>query len=259
MKNTHDKIADLKNNGYELDFSTTFSIAFEIYKKSALMSGLVIMLFSLILLGLVILGFGSFIGFGSLGSSMTEFDPSDLSAGLLIGYIAILSLFGGLSAIFGAGLIKMARDAYFEQDVNFGTAFMYFSGRHAGDLFIAGLLIALVNGALTIFSELAGVSLVGTILSIIISVATVLTLPLIIFKDLNATEAISASIGLVFKNFLIIFGLIIVASICSAVGLIAFCIGLFFTLPFIYAMYYSIFINIVGIDESTSFETSSEL
>ncbi len=249
MKSTQDKIQELKNNGYELDFSTTFSIAFDIYKKSALISGLVIMLFSIILVGLVIIGFGSFIGFGSLGPTMTEFDPTNLSPIFIIGYIAILAIFGGLSAILGAGLVRIARDAYYDQDLNFGTAFMYFSGSHAGHLFIAGLLIAIVNGSASIFSELAGISFVGSILSIIISVATVLTIPLIIFKDLNATDAISASIALVFKNFFIVFGLILVGVICSLVGLIAFCIGLFFTLPFIYAIYYSIFVNIFGVDE----------
>ena len=50
------------------------------------------------------------------------------------------------------------------------------------------------------------------------------------------------------KQPLVILGLIIVSFIASLTGLIAFCIGIFFTMPFLYSMEYALYNSIIGID-----------
>jgi hypothetical protein len=45
---------------------------------------------------------------------------------------------------------------------------------------------------------------------------------------------------------LIIAGLMIVACIFIMLGLIAFCIGILFTMPFIYSVYYILYADIIG-------------
>jgi hypothetical protein len=49
-------------------------------------------------------------------------------------------------------------------------------------------------------------------------------------------------------------GLLIVSGIASLVGFIGCCIGIFFTIPFMYSMYYAIYTSIVGIDSENELE-----
>ena len=76
-----------------------------------------------------------------------------------------------------------------------------------------------------------------------------LTVPLIIFSKLDAVNAIVFSIKLVFKQPIILFLLLLVGYICAMLGFIALCIGIFFTLPFIYSLYYCIYKNIIPVEE----------
>jgi hypothetical protein len=63
-------------------------------------------------------------------------------------------------------------------------------------------------------------------------------------------DAIQGSITIVSKQFFIILGLLIVAGIICMLGLFGFCIGIFFTMPLINAMTYSIYASIIHDDES---------
>jgi uncharacterized membrane protein len=85
--------------------------------------------------------------------------------------------------------------------------------------------------------------LVGPIISVAISFFTILTIPLIIFSDVKAIDAIKYSFSIVSKQPLILLGLI-VAIIGSIYWLLSEC----FTLPFMYSMYYAMYNDIIGFD-----------
>ena len=74
------------------------------------------------------------------------------------------------------------------------------------------------------------------------------------FANQNAFEAITKSAQLIFKNPFIIFGLIIVGIIGIFIGLIGLCIGIFFTMPFWYSLTYTIYNNIIPINEESEIE-----
>ena len=74
---------------------------------------------------------------------------------------------------------------------------------------------------------------------------------------MNATDAIKYSFLLVSKQPLILLGLTIVAGIGSALGIFGLCIGIFFTLPFMYSMNYVIYKSIVGFDETSEIDEIS--
>ena len=99
-----------------------------------------------------------------------------------------------------------------------------------------------------------GLTFLGTIITYIIGFLTFLTAPLIIFANQNAFEAITKSAQLIIKNPFIIFGLIIVGIIGIFIGLIGLCIGVFFTMPFWYSLTYTIYNNIVPINEESEIE-----
>ena len=71
------------------------------------------------------------------------------------------------------------------------------------------------------------------------------------FSDLKATDAITSSIVLVSKQPLILIGLFVVSYLLSLVGFFGCCIGLFFTLPLMYSLYFAVYSEIVGFEETT--------
>jgi uncharacterized membrane protein len=79
-------------------------------------------------------------------------------------------------------------------------------------------------------------------------------IPLIIFGKLKAVEAIQASIVIVSKQPLVILGLLVIGVIASLVGFIGCCIGIVFTIPFMYSLYYALYSEIIGFDPETEVE-----
>ena len=72
MKSTLDQIEDIKKDGYSIDFSTVFNYAVENYKKIALYSGLIILVFSIVA-GAVVMGLAvAFYGIQSLSENFIE-------------------------------------------------------------------------------------------------------------------------------------------------------------------------------------------
>ena len=142
-------------------------------------------------------------------------------------------------------MLKMAHDADNEQEVTFSSIYHYVNSPQFLDILLATTAISLFSVGLNILLKNALPNTTGDILGFIISytisVLTFIAIPLVIFKNLNFIDAIKQSCNSILNNFFIVLLLMIVAGIFSAVGIIALCIGLFFTIPFAYAMQYSIY------------------
>jgi uncharacterized membrane protein len=155
---------------------------------------------------------------------------------------------------FPAGLIKMAHCAEKDEEFHVSTVFEYYKAPYFKELVISTLTISILSSILSSLFDYSGIKFIGTLLSMILSFFTFLTIPLIIFGNLKAIDAIKSSAIIIAKQPLVILGLIIVAIIASMVGFIGCCIGVFFTIPFMYSMYYSIYISIIGIDSESELE-----
>lgn len=257
MKNITSRLEEIRREGYSLDFSATFSSAFEIYKRMALMAGVAILLVSILV---VAIGFGSIglvLGASAFTESIADFKPTELPALYLFGYIVGGSLLSALMVPFTAGLIQMAYDAKHQGDVALGTAFMHYRSEYFGALFVAGLIVNVVTMGLTLGVEFLNsplASLFATLITLIISLFLILYIPLIIFGRLPAVESLLTSISLVARSPLMIAVLVIVAALFSLVGLLALCIGILFTIPISYAMYFAIYDEIVGADPESEID-----
>lgn len=257
MKTIYKNNALLKNaieNGYHLDFGVIFEKAFENYKKIALLAGVTMILLAIlffVLLGTII---GSLVGLNNLSESLTNFSIFNFGIEYVFLYIAIMVLFSALLSPIGAGFLKMAHLAETNQNFSFGTVFDYFKTTYFKELFFSTLLISIVNLGISTLLEYFGIPIIGSIISYIIAFFTIFMVPLIIFCDLNAMEAIQTSAKLALKQPLIIIGLAIVGFFVVIIGLIGFCIGVFFTLPFWYSLTYSIYNQAVPIDKSSEIE-----
>lgn len=246
MKSTLAQIENIKNNGYTIDFSRVFDHALENFKKITLYSALIILVFSFII-GIAALGvLGYIYGLENAAKVIEEsLKPSKLTlADALISTIGV-SFLTALFAPFGAGFFKMADSADKDEEFKVSNMFSYYKAPYFAQLFTATLIITMVNNAIANTLESAGFVLIGVTISIFINFFMYFTVPLIIFGNLKALDAIKGSITLVTKNPLIIFGLFIIGILGSIVGVFACVVGLLFTMVFntslIYAAYFGIF------------------
>lgn len=252
METINQKIENLKANGYKLKFEDVFNKAFENYKKIALYAGLAILVLGFLLVILASIGLVSIFGAEHLNPNSIKQFEAKMVQPEYIGYqfivvLVINSIFSPISA----GFLKMAESA--NKDVEFKMRqFLYFyKWSYFKELFIATFIITFLSTGIDSFLAIYKIPVVGGMLSFVIGIFSVLSTPLIIFGKQKAWDAIKTSISLSSKQFMVLFLLIVVAFFGSLVGLIGFCIGVLFTIPFNMSMQYAIYDSIIGIEDDT--------
>lgn len=260
MKSTLQRIEEIKRSGYNLDLGETINSTFENYKKIALLAGAVILLVTIAAV-VVVGGFTMvFYGISEVTETFTELSTGTLSSTGFIINLVVSIIGAGLFAPITAGIMQMAHNASKNEDFDFGTAFMHYKTIHFKELFFAAAIITLIGSGFSTLSQLVNLqypegdfliagSFISGAISAAVQIFTLLTIPLIIFGNLNAVDAIKSSVALVAKNFWIILLLIIIAGVFILLGLVAICIGIIFTFPIIYSLQYIIYTSALPIDE----------
>lgn len=263
MKPTILKIEQIKKTGYRLDFGEVLEETFTNYKKIVLITGLVMLLLFFIILVISFTLATMYTNAGDYTNTFLDYNPKNPTTATLIMNLLITVFLSALMAPLTAGLLKIAHLAHNDKEFNFSTAFDHYKSKYIKDIIIGTLLISFTSQAITtIFNLLTSYDKSSTMLftgiaisiGLFISLLTYLMIPLIIFGELNATEAIKASISLVLKRFWIIVALLIVCIICALIGIAAICIGFLFTIPILYSLQYSIYRNAVGMEETDEME-----
>lgn len=255
MKTAQKRIEAIREHGYELDFTITFNHAIEIYKKTFLMAGFTLLILLVVTAAIVLVGIGNVIELPNQNmQNILDFQLQHFSATGIVVYFFSMAALTALFAPVNAGLIKICYEAEMERPFSIGTAFQYYKAPYFLPLVLATLIIAVISLAINTALEFVGIQLVGTIISFLVGISTCMTIPLIIFGNLNASEAIRGSIIVISRHPLTILALIVVASIVAALGLIGCCIGIVFTIPIVNAAYYSIYVHSVGIEDNTGNE-----
>ena len=248
MDKNKTKIDDVIANGYYLDLGTAIEKAFENYKKIALTGGLAYLLIFLVFAGIGLSIAASLFGLADFTETITNFKVTEMgTVGLLI-YVLMSIVSAGLFSPITAGFFKMAHLAENNKEFSIATVLDYYKTTYFKDLFIAASLVALINLGLTLFFEFLGYPIAGGLLNYIISFFTLFYVPLIIFGNQSAVDAIVKSIQLVTKNPFTIIFLMVIAIVGVLLGLIAVCIGILFTLPFLSSMLYTIYNEALPID-----------
>ena len=86
---------------------------------------------------------------------------------------------------------------------------------------------------------------------VLVHLFTILSIPLVIFGNQNYLEAIIKSVQLFLRNpFIIIFASLVGGFGCM-LGFFVLCIGIFFTIPYIFSVEYAIYDNGVGFDKTS--------
>jgi hypothetical protein len=197
----------------------------------------------------------SYIGIENLeefGNKMKQMSTlKEMPLDIAIPLNAGLLLFSAIISPFMAGFLKMADCGEKGEEFHVSNMFSYYKFPYFLNIIISVFIVGILSTGLAMLLENVGLSFVGTVTNLLISFLTFLAIPLIVFANLNATEAIKYSILLVSKQPLVLLGLVIVAAIGSVLGIFGLCIGIFFTYPFMYSMNYVIYKSIIGIDDTS--------
>ena len=227
-----------------LEIGEAINDTFEIYKKIALPGGLGLLIVMATVAFIAIAGVGFFVDIEKFSEEMKNFKPENLSVEANLIYVGALTLITALISPFIAGLLKMAHEADHNEEVKFSSIGYYINSSRFIHIVIAVAILTLFNTGINTFLS-HSFPVFGNALALLItfpiSILTFITLPLILFKELSFIEAINNSIQLTAPKFFIVVALLILAYILAFVGLIAFCIGIVFTMPIIYAMQYVIY------------------
>lgn len=250
QQNIKKKLEEINRNGLHLETGALIDQSFENYKKIALMAGLAFLILAIIITVFLVGGVSVFYGLEQYVQDFSHLEQNGLSRNFIIISALVNTVIAAITAPFSAGIIKMSSNADNNREFSVGTAFEYYKSTKFIPVFTASLIIALTSALIGALLQLLNMNFVGTFVSMIISFLTCLTLPLLILGNLSVKDAIINSITLVNKAPLTIFLALIVAGIGAIIGIIAFCLGVFFTIPYIYCMHYTIYKNIFGTDEN---------
>ncbi|PRZ21696.1 hypothetical protein [Flavobacterium granuli] len=254
MKSVANRIEEIKSNGYQLNFDAVINSAFENYKKIALYAGLMLFVF-MVFFGLIAsTALISFVGIDNLNpENIKQYSPENLTGIPLLIYMAINIFVSVLIAPFLSGFYKMADCAKKDIEFHVSTMFEYYKSPYLMEICLATFVLLLFNSGLSMLFETNGYAIIGAIIGALISFFSFLTVPLIVFGKLGAIAAIKSSFIIIYKKPLTLLALVIIAIIGALVGFIGCCIGIFFTIPFLYSMYYTVYNEIIG------YESDSEL
>ncbi|WP_430613635.1 hypothetical protein [Flavobacterium sp. JP2137] len=247
MKDIQNRLKAIETDGINISVFNLLNEASKLFSKIALMAALATVLLAVV--------FSIIASIGLLMYSQdpevlvvltTKFDPLFLEIDGLIAYTLAMSVGTGIAVIFSAGFVKMAADAYLGKLVLLSTAFTYLKSKASLQLFAAHFCITLLFTSVSLYLQMEHLQYVALGVNWLINALTVLVTPLIIFGKLSAFSAIKHSINIVNKQPLQIIALLLFGSLLSAAGLLFFIVGIFFTLPFIYCVYFILYHNTVG-------------
>lgn len=251
---TKEKLEEIRKDGYNLEFGDILSQTFNNYQKIVWIAGAGLLLLSIVFFGIIIGLAGVFIGLDTFGRNMADFHIQNFSAAGII-----VTLIGGAIAIalvkpFYAGILRVAHHAGVRKEFDFSTLFYYYKSEYLKEIVLSGIIIGIFSNGISTALEVSGIPFVGALISYLILLLMLFTTPLIIFGNLKAMEAIQGSIMLASRNFFIILALMLLALVLAIFGVIAFCIGIFFSLPIIFSMQYVIYENAVGIEDKNELD-----
>lgn len=249
MNYINNRLKEIRQNGYQIDLGNLINESFESYKKIALLSGLALLIVILTLLIVGIFGMSYFIDFENFSEetlkiNFAKFTPSEIA--MYFGGVTLLTM---ILTPFTAGLIKVAYDVETKDEISFSTIFDCYREDYLKDLLLSSLVLSLITSSITVGFQIIHLDFIGTLLSYAVGILSCMTIPLIIFGKLTAFDAIANSIMVVSKQPVTIFLALVLAAIGSFIGFFGFCIGIFFTMPYLYCMYYTIYKNSVGFVE----------
>lgn len=250
----HDSIDEKIENGYHLEAGEVIEYGFQLFKKTFLIAGIATIILSIFTIGVYFAIFAFAYGVSDLTESMIQLETLSKDISFIIGSNIVGALIATLFSPITAGFINLNHLAENNETLSISSIFSYFNSVYIKDLLIANFLIGLTITVVTSALAINGLDFLGSVFQGITNIITIFTIPLIIYGKQNYINAIGKSISLFIKNPVAIILALIVGGIGACVGILALCIGIFFTFPFIYSIHYALYKKGIGIDEKSDIE-----
>ena len=248
MKN---RIDEKVQNGYSLDLGKIIENSFETFKKTFLISGVAIIIIGIVAVIFYAGYFGILYGFGDFAKNMTEMQAKALDTSTQIINTLLGSVFAALFAPISAGFIYVNHLAKTNKEFGLGTFFEFYKSDKLKDLIICQLLITLTLSSIATLLVITNYLIIAVMVQALITLFTILSIPLIIFGNQNYLDAIIKSVKLFLKQPFVIILALLVGAIGCMLGFFALCLGIFFTFPYIYSVEYAIYENGIGFEEKS--------
>lgn len=260
----------IEREGIHLEFDKILDFAWNSWKKVTLPAIAGMLLLTLIFGGITVLlipflfgmSFSDLIELAQNNSAYMSEVSNSFDFKLKSILLTVIFVFVG--APINVGFLRMAHNYAEGQEVKVSNIFYYYKQPY----FIKLVISALVVGVLTSLFSLglsqvnAVVGGIGNVIVNVLSLFFVFAAPLIAFGDAGIVEAYKISFNVVSRKFWLIIGLFIIGFLFQIVGLMACCIGILFTMSFIYTlqygMYRAIFIQ-EGVEDFNEGLTESEI
>lgn len=246
------EIIDQKvQKGYALDFGKIIEGAFENFKKTFLLSGVTLIIATIVVTVLYVGYFGILYGFGDFTKTMSELQTDAINPTIQIINAAFGIIFASLLAPLVAGFINVNRLAKTNQEIGIASFFDFYKSSFLKNLILNQIIISLFINSIATLLVLTNHQFIALFLQYLFPVFTIFCIPLIIYGEQNFIEALVKSIRLFIKKPFIILGAFLVGGLGALVGLIGLCIGVFFTFAFYFSIIYAVYDQTIGFKEKS--------
>lgn len=248
------KIEDKLMHGYPLDLGKVIEESFNVFKKTFLIGGAALILLTIVFVILYFGIIGVAFGFGNFSETILQMQGMTKSPTYIISTALTTTISSAIMAPITAGYIHINYLAKRNKEFSFSTIFEFFKGKYTSSLMLAYAIIGFTMAIINSLMAFANLEFLAFIPQGLISLVTIFTIPLIIYENMSYSDALSKSISLFGKQPFAIFGIGIIAFLFAMLGFIAFCLGIFFTIPFLYSSYYAIYEEAVGFEDKSEIE-----
>ncbi|APA63812.1 hypothetical protein [Maribacter sp. 1_2014MBL_MicDiv] len=226
----------------DLDFGTIFSRSIELFKKVWLQGFITLLLTFVVILPFYILFYVPMIAAGITDREALEQNelPPMMVIAMVILLPVLLLAITTIALALNAAFLKICKQKDMDEVANVDYFYFFKEGR-LGKVFILSLY-------------LLGLSLLGGLacgLGVFYLIVPMSLLPafLAFSNDLSPLEMVKASFTLGNKNWLVIFGLVLVMSFVAQLGFVLCCIGVLFTVMLSKVPAYYMYKDGVGFNE----------
>lgn len=223
------------------DIGEIIDEGFEIYKKIAIPAGLGFFMIISVAIFIVSTIMAKYVDVEKL-KEMKGFNPETLTWQQNLMIVGGVALFSALISPFVAGILKMAQDADNGEEVKFSTFWYYVNSSRFIHLVLITITISVISFATeSVFQKLLPENLAGMmsiVISILFNTFTFLAIPYILFKEMNFIQGLQESLKMVSKNFVLVFIALLLGQLFAILGLLAFCVGIIFSMPILSAFQY---------------------
>lgn len=238
MNNIEDKI----KNGYQLDLPKLYQETLQIYKKSVLVSGLILFLVAIIVFMIYAIGLFSYFETPfPTEQQIEQFNINHLSNRQLIQIGFFQALIFGFFGVVSAGLLRLCESVDKQQLPTLEIVFKVFTQKQGIQVFFFAFIFQVLLSAITFVFDSLSVFLVSWFIMILAYTLFILVIPLIVFEKYSIRKAISSSIKLVNQRPFMLLSLVMFHSVFAVAGIFFLLIGVFATFPVWYAFIYSLY------------------